>query len=357
MIPEEFICKLRCPVSKKPLRLIGRDKAMQIAKGFSGSEALHQWDEALTTEDESILFPVKHGIMCLLPKLGISALAPTSAPVNGAEVIKEQVRGFYDDLGWSKNDGAFADAVIYEDLRDVATDYVHRCHLRVMEHLPKSGRYLLDVASGPIQYDEYLRYSDGHERRVCVDISFRALVEAQKRLGDKGIYLVADVTCLPVADDTFEGVVSLHTIYHVPSTQQETAFHEIYRVLAPGNTAAVIYSWGRHSLLMLLFFLPFWAWSWLSKRLARKFLQHSEAGVAETALYGHHYGYRWFAARNWPFSYALFSWRSLSPDFTKTYIRSWLFGRAFLRIVFHLENIWPRLLGRIGQYPLIVISK
>jgi SAM-dependent methyltransferase len=181
--------------------------------------------------------------------------------------IKKDVQEFYDNIGWDKSDDGFSDASIYEDLRPVAAEYIQRCHQRVKQHLPDSGRYLLDVASGPVQYDDYVAYSAGYERRVCADISLRALVEARRRLGDKGLYVVADIANLPFADNTFDGVVSLHTIYHVPAAEQEKAFNEIHRVLAPERPAVVVYSWGARSPLMLLSLMPFQVWNWLSRRI------------------------------------------------------------------------------------------
>jgi SAM-dependent methyltransferase len=161
--------------------------------------------------------------------------------------IKKDVQEFYDNIGWDKSDDGFSDASIYEDLRPVAAEYIQRCHQRVKQHLPDSGRYLLDVASGPVQYDDY--------------------VEARRRLGDKGLYVVADIANLPFADNTFDGVVSLHTIYHVPAAEQEKAFNEIHRVLAPERPAVVVYSWGARSPLMLLSLMPFQVWNWLSRRI------------------------------------------------------------------------------------------
>jgi SAM-dependent methyltransferase len=280
---------------------------------------------------------------------------PEVIKMDQGNAIKKDVQEFYDKLGWEKSDDGFSDASIYEDLRPVAAEYIHRCHQRVKQHLPDSGRYLLDVASGPIQYPEYVAYSAGYERRVCADISLRALVEARKRLGEKGFYVVADIANLPFADNTFDGIVSLHTIYHVPAAEQEKAFNEVHRVLAPERPAVVVYSWGARSPLMLLMLMPFQVWNWLGRRIRARAVSLGRSD--SPALYGHHYGYWWFASRKWPFSYELYSWRSVSPDFTKIYVRPRLFGRSLLSLLFRTENAWPRFFGRVGQYPMIVFRK
>ena len=69
--------------------------------------------------------------------------------------IKQEVRQFYDQVGWSRVGDDLYQNARYEDLRPVAREYIHRCHLRVSRHLdghttsPQlSGRFLLDAGSG-----------------------------------------------------------------------------------------------------------------------------------------------------------------------------------------------------------------
>ena len=45
--------------------------------------------------------------------------------------VKQQVRKFYDQVGWQlEADGLYQNAH-YEDLRPVSAEYIHRCHGRV----------------------------------------------------------------------------------------------------------------------------------------------------------------------------------------------------------------------------------
>ena len=75
---------------------------------------------------------------------------------------QEQVRRFYDRVGWQVvEDGNYQNAR-YEDLRPVAREYIHRCHLRVNRFLNPRGNLILDAGSGPVQYPEYLTYSEGY---------------------------------------------------------------------------------------------------------------------------------------------------------------------------------------------------
>jgi ubiquinone/menaquinone biosynthesis C-methylase UbiE len=101
----------------------------------------------------------------------------------------------------------------------------------VNRYIKPSGKFLLDAGSGPVQWPEYLTYSQGYKFRVCLDISIVALKEARMRLGEKGLYIVADVTSLPFADSVFDGVVSLHTFHHLSTGDQKKAFHDLNCVL------------------------------------------------------------------------------------------------------------------------------
>ncbi len=87
---------------------------------------------------------------------------------------------------------------------------------------------------------EYLR---GYQYRVCADISIVALMEARKKLGDRGLYVVMDIANLPFKANTFEGVMSMHTIHHLPREDHQQAYGELYRVLQPGNTAVIVNGW------------------------------------------------------------------------------------------------------------------
>ncbi|TLN17676.1 class I SAM-dependent methyltransferase, partial [bacterium] len=172
---------------------------------------------------------------------------------------KEDVRHFYDQVGWQLEDGEHYQNAHYEDLRPVAQDYIHRCHLRVNRHLKPAGKFLLDAGSGPIQYPEYLTYSEHYQYRVCADISIVALKEARKRTGAKGLMVVADVSNLPFKQDAFDGAVSLHTFHHLSLDDQARAYDETYRVLSPGSSAVVVNGWSESPLMK--------RWGWVPRLL------------------------------------------------------------------------------------------
>ena len=111
--------------------------------------------------------------------------------------VKHDVGQFYNEVGWQMEEKGLYQNARYEDLRPVSADYIHKCHMRVKRYLATSGSYLLDAGSGPVQYDEYLTYSEDYKARVCMDLSVVAMQEARKRLGEKGFYVVGDIAHLP----------------------------------------------------------------------------------------------------------------------------------------------------------------
>ena len=286
---------------------------------------------------------------------------------NQPSAEKQLVKDYYDLQGWKKERGSlFTDAARFEDLRPVVNDYRIQCHLRVNRHLIKDGKFILDIASGPVQYPEYLTYSEGYQYRICGDISFTALQEAKKVLGDKGFCVQCDVTRLPFASETLDGVVSLHTIYHVPADEQKKALTELYRVLSAGKQAVMVYSFSRYSVLQKVLQLPFNTYKMLRKAggdLLRALkikppLSADAATQKHGKLYFHPHNYRWFEEQIKPLmAYRLYPWRSVTVQFTRFNIRPKLLGKFWLSLLYRLEERFPRWFGKHGAYPMFVFRK
>jgi len=52
---------------------------------------------------------------------------------------EEKVSKFYTQKSWETKSVIIEDTKRFEDLRQVAEDYVSRCRLRVLRHIPKAG--------------------------------------------------------------------------------------------------------------------------------------------------------------------------------------------------------------------------
>lgn len=269
---------------------------------------------------------------------------------------KEQVREFYDRIGWSQiGEGLYQNAR-YEDLRPVAQEYIHRCHLRLKRHLAPQGKYFLDAGSGPVQWPEYLTYSEGYRYRVCADLSLTALREARARLGAHGLYVVADLANLPFAENIFDGLVSLHAIHHLPLAEHRQAYLELYRVLKPGRSGVVVNGWDEPLFTRLArpFIQLLRRWRGLSPKPRVVQEEETPKGTFVAKM-----SPRWLKAEldTLAIPYRVFCWRSIGPSLSRWFIQPRWGGRALLRLFFWLEERFPRWFGEHGQYPMIILTK
>ena len=289
--------------------------------------------------------------------------------------LRNNVRDFYNQVGWQTIGETLYQNAKYEDLRPVSRDYLHRCHMRVKRHLAPEGRYYLDAGSGPVQYPEYITYSEGYRARVCMDISFVALQEARKRVGQHGFYVLGDITHLPFCSEIFDGISALHTIHHVPMADKGLAYQELYRTLKPGRSMVTVDGWTNAALMVRLR----WFMAAMSRvrgwweRIFRKaqgepgqkpeLSRKSETLSGETSTQPTGTFVEKFDADGLiklltgRMDFNILVWRSVSVAFLRAVIHPDWGGRFWLNVLYWLEERFPKLLGRIGQYPLVVINK
>lgn len=284
--------------------------------------------------------------------------------------VKQQVRNFYDQIGWRMESDGFYQNARYEDLRPVAKEYIEKCHLRINRHLVRPGKFLLDAGSGPIQYPAYLTYMEGYQYRLCMDISIVALQEARKRISDHGLYVVGDISNLPFKSNIFEGIVSLHTLHHLPVSDQKKAYKDLYRVLMPGQNAVLVNGWTESQLMN--------QWSWLAKMMdkigglfqklrGKKSVQQSEKieknknektiKKESTGTFVEKLTAEWLRKEFPDMNIDILVWRTVSVRFLRAVFHRALGGKFWLKMLYVLEEKYPEYFGKNGQYPLIVIHK
>lgn len=367
----EHLPILRCPLSKQSLRAMEISETVQlnesIARGLcrrhDGTTVLERLEAGVISVDGKFIYRIQDNIVRMLPR---DAIVQPGDSLNrqgetGTHDSREAVQEFYDRIGWKKVDEkTYADASQFEDLRAVSKEYISNCHRRVTRYIQRNGKYILDAASGPIQYKDYLVYSNSYDFRICVDLSLLALKEASRKIGNKGVFIQANITNLPLAEDCVDSVVSLHTIYHVPSEDQFNAFRELYRVLKPGATAAVVYSWGWLSPLMAVTMFPLAVLRWPLRLLRRlkDWLTKTRGRSNEPTLYFFYHPRKRLEEELRKFcDFDLVVWRSVNILFLRVYVHPWLFGKQLLSVVFYLEERFPRFFGKVGAYPLIIMHK
>ncbi len=115
-------------------------------------------------------------------------------------------------------------------------------HLPLTERLFRSRKFnlagmtsILDVGSGAGQLAQHLiKYSDCGTQITCIDLSQPMLRRARNRLkrGDPA-YVAADLTALPFADESFDGVTCGYVLEHLPDPR--TGLAELARVMRHGG--------------------------------------------------------------------------------------------------------------------------
>jgi len=167
---EEFIPRLRCPLTRDDLVLAEPRDVEELIRHIDNKQFLQPGKQPviqtttsyLRTRHSDIFYPVfSDDIFGLLPFL---AIAPADHPIHNNfsdPSLSNSVRHYYEDVGWKKSeDETFIDTERSVSMKEVARQYHGWCHDRLDSQIPR-GTFLLDIASGSIPDDEYLKYHDG----------------------------------------------------------------------------------------------------------------------------------------------------------------------------------------------------
>jgi 2-polyprenyl-3-methyl-5-hydroxy-6-metoxy-1,4-benzoquinol methylase len=115
-------------------------------------------------------------------------------------------------------------------------------HIPLGERLFRTRRFdlrgmksILDVGSGAGQIARHLlKYSDFGARVTCIDLSRQMLRRARNRLKSSlPTFVTADLSALPFADGTFDGITCGYVLEHLPDASVGLA--ELARVLQRGG--------------------------------------------------------------------------------------------------------------------------
>ena len=99
----------------------------------------------------------------------------------------------------------------------------------------RGAKHILDVGSGAGQIAKHLlKYSDPGAQITCIDLSRQMLRRARTRL-KSGVpsFVAADLSALPFADASFDGVTCGYVLEHLPDPRKGLA--ELARVMQPGG--------------------------------------------------------------------------------------------------------------------------
>tara|TARA_B100000029_G_scaffold470738_1_gene509797 strand:+ start:3505 stop:4260 length:756 start_codon:yes stop_codon:yes gene_type:complete len=248
------------------------------------------------------------------------------------------IYNFYNSIGWKKKNKAFEDANLFEDLRKSSKNYVSNCRKRILNHIPKKGTHILDFASGPIQYPEYLHYSKNYKTRHCVDFSKDAIKLAKKKLGKKGKFYCGDFLKLKFKKNFFDCSISLHTIYHLDKTQQKTAIEKLIKITKPGSPIIIVYS--NPDTIINKF---------------KKIFGYNKTKKKNIYFFCH--PLKWWYQFDNHAKVDLYPWRSFASQHQKKIFFNNYLGKKMLYILFKLENIFQKFFVNNFQYYIVVLKK
>ncbi len=344
---------LRCPITNEELNYVADTAAETDMPRTGGVTA--DFSTGFLNQSRSVFYPVIDNIICLMPEYALSDRKVRS----NEDVLK--VQEFYNRFGWTKSaDGKYQDNKLFIDQRNnVGDNYKLATFNRINRLLERGGDYLLDIASGPAYQEHYKAFGAKFKTRICCDISIEALREAQKNLADyNALFVIGDITNIPLKDGVCDSVISMHTLYHVPKGKQAEATHELVRVAKSGSDRVVIsYNWGWHSLLMNVALFPSRLLR-LVKRIQKIVAPSTVDKESMSALYFYSHSPAFFRRHQPPKSSMRFTaLRSLHENFIMQYLSDGPRSERFLNWLTRKEDKHPEFFGRQGAFGLIVYDK
>jgi len=264
---------------------------------------------------------------------------------------KQILKDFYETFGWRKYEGSdiynsplvfgFNNKTLLK--HRVISNRYHR------KYFNRGGNYFLDCASGAIPCEEYLEYSRNFDFHVCVDLTLSALNGAKNKLGEKGLYVNSDATCLAFADNIFDVILSSHTLYHIPKNQQGNAIKEFHRVLKKGGKCIIYYNVGYNSIFGRI----------LSPFLRCNKQRHNKTEEVPP-IYSYSYSYEWFKSFVPPFASIEIRVHRFLPNqfmkylFPNNVVFNFL-GDFFIYFLRQIEKI--SFLARYSQFITVIYQK
>lgn len=164
-------------------------------------------------------------------ELGISQVEPhavTAASGIGGQRERAQVRKVYETIADEYDERIPGNGVVDEIFTDSELDFLlGKIHAEdeVLDMGCGTGRFTIPLA-------ERVKSVSG------LDLSPMMLATARKKLADRGLEAdlrEGDMAALPFADASFDVVVSMLALMHIPREDRQQVFREVARVLRPGG--------------------------------------------------------------------------------------------------------------------------
>ena len=266
---------------------------------------------------------------------------------------------YYKTTGWTTDtNGHFVDTIVNENLQSAAENYNSRTRQRVHSELlqQQGNRFekLLDCASGPVQYPEYVEYSSHYKARYCVDFSDEALKHAELNLMAAGQYncefICNDFLVQSFEENFFDSAVSLHTLYHINKMQQEVFVNKLLKHVKPGGKIIIVYSnpYSLRSCIVAPINLIIKMASFAKKLIAGD-------KKARTRFYFERFNIGWWRRFREKGSVVIKSYRFFTPQLENRLIPDKPFSCSIYNFLFYLES--KTMSKYLSDYYMVIITK
>jgi ubiquinone/menaquinone biosynthesis C-methylase UbiE len=264
-------------------------------------------------------------------------------------MTSDPVKNFYNKRGWQLNNGISHDAQINENLTEVASHYVTKIRLRIRDFLGK-GFVLLDIGCGPIQYQEYVTFSENFTKRVCVDLSKEALEIAKTKILGPAEFIEGDYLKLNrLRDSPFDAATLINVLYHVEKDSQSVLVNKVLDDLKKQGVVVIVYSNPKSfssRLTKLLLRI---------RNIIREINPRHKYDKYENPIYFYRHDLSFWESFQDTAKVEIFAWRTFSPQLEKILFKKYFFGKLLFVLLFKLEKL--KFWAKISEYQLITLTK
>ena len=185
----------------------------------------------------------------------------------------------------------------------------------------------------------------------------KALKEAKRKLGEHGEYFHGSFFDIELPKESFDCAISLHCIYHMDYKKQELAIRKLLSLLKPGMPLIIVYS-NPYSFEQILF-KPIKKFLKVFFKIINyfKFIFFRKSRNKEREFYFQPHSLLWWEKFSDTSIVEIKPWRTFSARMQKIAFPDNSIGRNMFKVLFRLEEKFPKFFVIFGTYPLIILTK
>jgi SAM-dependent methyltransferase len=274
---------------------------------------------------------------------------------SGVANVETHVRTFYDNFGWSDNDGIKGEDLSFRMFRPAYYPYHEIVEARTIGAFgPLEGEILI-VGCGDMPAN-HVDIAARFDKVTCIDISQRALDISRKQLPETANMILGSILNSDFADNSFNAIFCAHVLYHIDAISQETAVREMTRVTKVGGKIIVIYSNPR-SPLRYMCSAAKRVNNFVARVRGREKTHRESTGQERPALYFFAHSLGWWSRFGDQCDLTMIPWDVIGSFEERQLIPSDRLAGLFYRWSAWLEQRFPRAAVKLWQYPIIVLTK